>query len=818
MTVLNDLRFAFRTLARGKMTTAVILLSLGLGTGANATLFSVMDALLFRPPAGVATASQLAWVFTSQYTGASQGQTSYPDFVSMQQSAGAFATLAAFDDSGLESVRWREAGQRLRVVSVSPEFFPALGMALQAGAFGGLLTPATNVSPPESPPSAIISDSLWTVMGRPADVVGRELTIRESTYTIAGVAPRGFGGLQLGRACDVWIPLPPSIHESARGDRHLSVIGRLRDGRNLRDADLELAALGERLAALHPGTNRGTRSDPDEPRRLAAAAYSRLDVSARSQILLISTVVLGSTGLLLLSACVNAGSLLLSRSAARRRELAVKLALGASRTVLVRQVVLESLAVSTGGAALGLLFARWTAGVLPAFFAPDEAALLDTHLDATTVMVTVALSCLAGAIFALGPARHALTKVDVQVLRNDSGAIAERSGSAVRGAIVVFQVALSTVLLIVSGLMLRALNVALEGELGSGGRGVAIAFMRLPGVPPPGGGQEDVVRAIRFHVAVPDAARNLPGAEAAGWVSVLPVGQTTSQVFRLQARPDLLERLEVEINVASPGYFQAMRIPLIEGRLFNAEDRALSKPVIVVNDMLASRYFGPNAVGHRLQDEEGTEYEIVGVVRSGKYRTLQEAPEPMVYFPVSQRFQGYLHLVVRTRDSGQAAAAALPGALRGMDSAVDVSRTTTLADHLAEALTLDRILTTVVAGCGLAALVLAMIGVYGVVGDAVRRRTREIGLRVALGAPSLRILQLVFSEGLPLSAAGSAAGVVAALLLSRIMRTFVRDIPPVDLVSLAVVPVALLLVVVGAAALPVRRALRVSPTIALRAE
>ena len=327
-----------------------------------------------------------------------------------------------------------------------------------------------------------------------------------------------------------------------------------------------------------------------------------------------------------------------------------------------------------------------------------------------------------------------------------------------------------------------------------------------------------MVRAIRFHVAVPDAARNLPGAEAAGWVSVLPVGQTTSQVFRLQARPDLLERLEVEINVASPGYFQAMRIPLIEGRLFNAEDRALSKPVIVVNDMLASRYFGPNAVGHRLQDEEGTEYEIVGVVRSGKYRTLQEAPEPMVYFPVSQRFQGYLHLVVRTRDSGQAAAAALPGALTGMDSAVDVSRTTTLADHLAEALTLDRILTTVVAGCGLAALALAMIGVYGVVGDAVRRRTREIGLRVALGAPSLRILQLVFSEGLPLSAAGSAAGVVAALLLSRIMRTFVRDIPPVDLVSLAVVPVALLLVVVGAAALPVRRALRVSPTIALRAE
>jgi predicted permease len=814
MTVLNDLRYAFRTLARGKLTTAVIMLSLALGTGANATLYSVMDALLFRPPAGVANARQLAWVFTSQYTGASYGLTSYPDFLSMQQGAGAFATLAAFDDSALESVRWGDAGQRLRVVSVSPEFFPALGMQLQAGGFGGLLTPAAGASPTTgSQLPAIISDGLWTLMGRPGDVVGRELTIGETAYAIAGVAPRGFGGLQLGRACDVWIPLRTSTHESARGDRHLSVIGRLRGGRSVHDAEVGLAALGERLATLYPGTNRGTRSDPDEPRRLSVAGYSRLDVSARSQVLLISTVVMGSTGLLLLSACVNAGSLLLSRSAARRRELAVKLALGARRSVLVRQVVLESLAVSTGGAALGLLFARWTAGLLPAFFAPEEAAILDTRLDAATVMVTVALSCLAGAVFALGPARHALAKVDVQVLRNDSGAIAERSGSAVRGAVVVFQVALSTVLLIASGLMLRALNVALEGDLGPGGRGVAIAFLRMPGAL-----QGDVVRGIRFHAAAADAARKLPGAEAAGWVSVLPVGRSTSQVFRSQARPDLLERVEVDINAASPGYFQAMRIPLIEGRLFNAGDRALSKPVIIVNDMLARRYFGPDAVGHRLLGEDGIEYEIVGVVRSGKYRTLQEAPEPMVYFPLSQRHQLYMYLVVRTRDSGQAATAAIPGALAGIDSGVDVFRIRTFAEHLAEALTLDRILTTVVAGCGLAALALAMIGVYGVVGDAVRRRTPEIGLRVALGAPSLRILQLVFSEGLPLSAVGSAAGVAAALLLSRLMRSFVRDIPPVDLVSLAIVPIALLFVVVGAAALPVRRALRVSPTIALRAE
>lgn len=796
------------------MATAVIMFSLALGTGANATLYSVMDALLFRPPTGVTDAQRLVWVFTSQYTGALHGLTSYPDFLSMQQGRGAFATLAAFDDSAVESVRWGDAGQRLRVVSVSTEFFPVLGMHLQAGSFAGLLAPAgSGPSARPSMPSTIISDALWTLMGRPSDIVGRELTIGETVHTIAGVAPPGFSGLQLGRVCDVWIPILASEPQSARGDRHLSVIGRLQDSRGLHDAELELSALGERLAKLHPDTNRGTRSNPDEPRGMSAAAYSRLDVTARSQVLLISTVVMGSTGMLLLSACVNAGSLILSRSAARRRELAVKVALGATRSVLVRQVVLESLAVSIGGAALGLLFAHWTARVLPAFFAPEEAAMLDTHLDGVTVTVTAALSCLAGALFALGPARHAMAKVAVQVLRNDSGAIAERSRSSVRGAVVVFQVALSTVLLIASGLMVRALSVALEGDLGPGGRGVAIAFMRMPGAL-----QGLVARGIVFHVTAAEAARKLPGAEAAGWVTTLPVGRGSTQVFRLQARPDLVERLEVDTNVASSGYFQALRIPLIEGRLFNASDGALANPVIIVNDMLARRYFGPDAVGRRLQDADGFEYEIVGVVRSGKYRTLQEAPEPMVYFPLSQHHQMYMHLVVRTRDSGQAAAAAIPGTLASIDRGVDVSRVTTFADHLAEALTIDRILTTVVAGCGIAALMLAMTGVYGVVGDAVRRRTPEIGIRVALGAPNMRILQLVFSEGLPLSTAGSAVGVAAALLISRAMRSFVRDIPPVDLLSLAVVPVALLLVVVGAAALPVRRALRVSPTIALRAE
>ena len=807
MAVFDDLRYALRSLARSKLATAVLLVSLALGTGANATLYSVMDALLFRPPPGVSDASELVWLHTSQFNGASYGPSSYPDFASLQQATSGLQSVAAFDDSQFAVVRLGDVSERVRVAAVSPEFLPTIGMNTTVG-----LTPAAG----ETKSPAIVSEALWKLLGGPADAVGRTLNIGGVDYVLAAVGPRRFAGLRLGRPCDVWIPLATSATQLPRGDRRFSLIARLRDGATVPDVSRDLERMSRRLADEFPETNKGTRGDSGEPRRFTATAYSRLDVSSRSQVLLISVVVLGSTGLLLLSACVNAGSLLLSRSAARRRELAVKLALGASRRVLVRQVVVESLAISLGGAALGLLLAHWTAGVLPAFFAPEEAAMLDTGLRPGLMGVVILMSCVAAGLFAIGPARHALRAVDVLVLRGDAGAIAERGRGRLRAAIVIAQVALSTVLLIASGLMARALAIGLEGDLAADGRGIGIMLVRMPGAL-----EGDVARGIVFHVAVADAARKLPGVEAAGWVSVLPVGRRNSQALTIETgRAGLVERVEADVNVASAGYFTTLRIPVLDGRAFTAADGALSRPVVVINDLMARRYFGVTAVGHHLSDDDGTEYEVVGVVGSGKYRTLQEAPEPMVYFPLSQRDQQYMHLLVRTVGSPRPVLPLLRQRLTEIDPGLMVSDDVapTFEQHLAEALTLDRILTTVVGGCGLAALLLATIGVYGVVGDAVRRRTPEIGLRVALGAPNWQILRLVFSEGLPLTAAGSAAGVAVTVLLIRVLRSFVHAAPSVGLVSLAVVPVALLLVVVGAAALPTRRALRVSPTIALRAD
>jgi putative ABC transport system permease protein len=806
MFFVDDLRYALRSLARTKTTTAVLLLSLAVGTGANAALYRVIHALLFEAPAAVADPSRLAHVFTSQFNGSVRGRTSYPDYLSVKMSNPAFESVAAFDDSAFETITFGTVRQRVRVVAASPEFFNTLGMTPHAGQLlGGAVAGS-------SKPSAVISYSMWMTIGQPSDVIGRDILIGPREYTVGGIAPPRFNGLQLGRPCDVWIPLSPQNTDD-RGDRRLSLIGRLKPAADLDDVQRGLEALSHDLAQRYPDTNRGTRTSGDEPRQLTITRYTRMEAAEREQLVLIGVAVMGATTLLLVSACVNAATLFLSRSAARRRELAVKLALGASRQLLARQALVEALALALAGATFGLLLAHWTGGALPAFFAPEEADLIDTHLGIGIVLTTIALSAVAGFVFAIGPARHATQTLDVEVLRADAGAVSARGGTPLRLVVVTGQVALSTVILIAAGLLVRSLTVALEGDLGSGSRGIATTFLRMPG-----DAQEDVLRGIRFQSDALATVRKIPGVESVGWIEGLPVSRNRTMPLRLQAGAGSTETVEVDVNVASVGYFNTLRIPVIDGRAFTAEDRALSKPVVIINDILAFRSFGARAVGQRITAEDGITYEIVGVVRSGKYRTFQEAPEPMVYFVVTQWQKGYLQLVVRTSGDAKALLPVLENRLRSIDGEVDIRSTKTFDDHLAQALTLDRLTTTVVAACGLATLILATIGVYGVIGDGVRRRTPEIGLRLALGANSLQVVRLVFSEGLHLTTVGAGFGVIAALVLARVVRVFVHGLPAVDATSLAVAPLALLLVVIGAAALPTRRALRISPTIALRAE
>ncbi len=799
--MLSDLRHSLRTIARAKSTSAVLLLSLGLGTGANAAVYGVLDALLLRGPAGLDRPSELVSLFTTDNTGAGIGPSSYPDYLSVQAGAPAFTAMAAIDDTTVENMRIGESEHVVRVAKVSEQFFPVLGLPASAGQL--------RIDDGEQP-SAVISFTIAEQHGVPSDLVGRTLSIGDRTFLIAGVAPRHFRGLQVGRECDLWLPLPQG--GAARGDRRLSLIARLPPGADRERADADLQRLSEALATQYPATNRGNFLDPTAARRISLRPYSHLDPAANTQAILLGVVIGGASLLLLLSACLNVGGLLLSWSVARRRELAVKMALGATRQRLIRQLLLETLCLSVAGGAVGVLFAWWTSRILPALFMTEQAAMLDTSINVSTIVLTVGVACLAGALFAIAPVAHGTAASAVVALRADAGGVSSQGGGRrLRSMLVTAQVALSTLLLLVTSLLMVGLDRALEGDLASTVKRIAVFTVDLPGY------FGDSLKGIAYREALLARVLQSGGVAQVSWASRLPLGRGTAVPFRLEGRTaDVTDSRDFDTNVVSPGFFDVLSLRRLEGRLFDGRDVALSPPVVVVDELLARRYFGKNAVGAHLIDARGTRLEIVGVVQTGRYRTLQQTPQPTVYYPVSQDYLWRGFVIARTVSDPTPM---LDDLRRVSDSGDDrIKRVATLATLTSESLALDRLTTTLVGACGLIALVMSTMGVYGIMIDAVHRRTREIGLRVALGAAPLRIAWLVLMEAAYPATVGLMIGGVAAVVVGWLARVFIYGVPPVDVSAVTIVAAALVGIVALAAVVPLRRALRVHPNIALRAE
>jgi putative ABC transport system permease protein len=609
----------------------------------------------------------------------------------------------------------------------------------------------------------------------------------------------------------VWITLRPSPD---RGQRNLSVIGRLTPSGRLESLQPTLDTLANALATQHPDTNRGTLASTNEPRRITAVMYTPLSPDGKGQAMTVGLVILGSTALLLVSACINAGGLLLSKAAVRRRELAVKLALGASRGQLVRQCVIEGLTISLAGGTLGLLFAVWTAGAIPSLFAPEHAEMLDTRLSVRIVSAYMAMACLLGVLFSLAPGLQALKSMPIAALRADAGGISDAHGRPwLRGALVVCQVALSTVFVIITTLLAQGLSQTLGGNSASAARNVGIVVVSTPG------GHAEPARGLAYQARVVDQLRDIHGVAVAGWVGTLPLGRSNHREIRIEAaRAEVTDTVEVDANEVSTGFFQVMGISLVEGRFFHEGDTGLATPVVIVNDVFAKRYFAGPVVGHRLRGSDGRALTIVGVVNSARYRLLQETPEPLIYFPLSQDYAPYLHLVVRTSVHPPAVMPAVRALLRKTDRTVGIVRSTTFDQHLSESVVVEKLMTTLVAVCGVVSLLLAAIGVYGVMAEAARRRTREIGLRMALGAQRLQILQLVFGGVLTLTLSGVVIGTFVSLALAVSLQAGGYAFPAADVLTLAVVSSALVAVVIVAAILPTQKALRVNPTIALRVD
>jgi predicted permease len=808
--LLQDLRYALRMVVKAPGVTIIALLTIGVATGANATVFGFVSALLLRPAPGVVDPSSLAAIYTSDYSSGPYGSSSYPDYLSLASEAPAFSRMAAQQTQPAGVVQIGETVERVGASAVTGDYFGLLGIKT---AMGRVLGP-DDVSP-TAPRTVVIGHNLWkrALAGDPA-ALGQRLRASGQSYTIVGILEEGFDGLDLGAPTQVWMPLiPPAASPSERQNRGLAIVARLRPGVGVDAAQAQVSALAGRLAAAYSETNLGTLQDPKAARPMFVRKHSRLPPDFRPMVEAVGAILMGAVGLVLVIACANVTGLLVSRAITRDREMAVRLALGAGRYRIVRQILTESLVLGLGGGVCGLLLALWTADLLPSFFPAEQAQMLDTSVDVWTVLFIVAISVASSLLFGLAPALHAAGGTSALSLRAGTGRTSDgRGGARLRRFLVAGQIAAAVVLLVSAGLLVKSLANALEADLGFGTRDGVVATAELPANMPE-------TQGLQYYATLLERIRRQPGVRSAGLVRNLPLSRSSRRGFRIAGyEPKANEDMELVINVASERYFETMQIPLRAGRTFDDTDRAGAPRVVIVNDLFANRFFGGDAVGKRITDSGGRTLEIVGVVQSHKYLTVQEPAVATVYYPLAQEHRLRMTLVARVEGPPVKMVESIRRAMAAVDTGVPIYRTMTLGSHFDESVAADRLTTSLVALCGGMALLLATLGVYGVVAYAVVRRSREIGIRVALGARPPDVVRLILSEGLGVTGFGVALGLVAAAAAAHALGSLtpLYEVAPTDPLTYAAVPGLLLGVALLAALPPTHRALRLDPNAVLR--
>ena len=802
-TLLYDVRYALRNAVRAPGFFLTALLALGIGTGTNATVFSFINALLLRPVSGVGDPSTLAAVYTSDFSSGPYGSSSYPDYLTLKQDVSAFQDLAAYSQ-GSALIRAGATTERVGQMAVSPEFFEVLQVR---AATGRTLAPSDFT---RGAPGVVIGDRLWrrAFEGDPA-TVGRTVVIDDTPHTVVGIVSPSFTGLTV-NSIDVWVPLADSISaRSGRGDRGLTIVGRLTNDSSVDAAHAQVVAVAARLAQEYPESNRGTLQSPQSPRAMLVVPHTRLPAAFRGQVMALGGVLLGAVLLVLLIACANVASLMLARATAREREVAIRLSLGAGRRRVAQQMLTESLLLGAAGCIVGVLFALWTADVLPSFFPPEQAQLLDASVDVRVFAYTATVSFLAAILFGMAPAIQAFRTPSTASLRSRGEGTA-RGGGRLRRTLIAGQIALATVLLVSAGLLVQSLLNTLRADLGFAVRHALLTEIELPGDDQTG------ARSLATFDAILQQVRALPGVESATLTTALPLNQTSRRGFRMEGYvPQPGEDREFPYLVVDADYFRTFQINIVEGRSFDARDRFDGARVVMVNALFAERYFAGHAVGKRITDSRRASLEVIGVVPTGKYRTVQETV-PMVFYPFTQAPQSAMSLVLRTTGDPMQVAGAVRSAVLSQTPDAAVYQVRSLDAHVAAALGGERLTASLVATCGGLALVLALIGVYGVVSYAVGSRIREIGLRVALGAAPRSIVSLVLREGVRVLMIGLMIGLVAAALTARLLQTMLYGVRPLDPLTFVAVIASLAIATVVSASLPARRALALDPMVALR--
>lgn len=817
-TILQDLRYGGRTLWKNLGVTIVAVITLALGIGANTAIFSGVSAFVFRP-LPVPHAEELTRPLEMTEDRGAADEFSYPDFADYRDQNSVFVGMfaedmiqAALGTQNENDVIWGQvvSGNYFDVLQVKP-------------VMGRAFAPEEDKTR-GSHPVVVVSHSLWQRrLGSDPQIIGKTIELNGKPYNVIGVAPETFKGSKFALALDFWVPMMmvEDITRATdllndRGSHWMNIVARLKPGVSLDQASANMNMIARRLNETYPD---------DRASSTTALVKGELDGrfgEATKIMKSASAIAMAIVGLVLLIACANVANLLLARAAARRREIGIRLALGASRARLIRQLLTENVLLSLLGGGLGLMLAYWLTYLMQGFIPVLQYNIVNDFfaIDSRALIFTLVVSLLTGIVFGLAPALQASKPDVVPVLKGElTSESGKRRRFTLRNSLVVAQVALSLVVLVCGGLFVRSFRNAQKMDPGFNAPNALLMTLNPQLI-----GYDEAQNKDFFRILL-EGVKAMPGVESASLARLAPLSDSSNSSGPILREGETLARGSAGRNIMnttiSPGYFKTMQIAMLEGRDFDDRDRRDGQRVVIINQRMAEIMWpGQSAVGKKMfiGTDSREPIEVVGVVTTGKYRSLSEDPKPFYYNSMSQRGPNYMTLFVRTSGDPRPLVNPVRSYIQSLDRRMPIFAVKTMSEHMTWALWAPRMGASLAIAFGLVALVLSAVGLYSVMAYVVSQRTREVGIRMALGAQRRDVLRLMTTYGMTLAAIGVAIGLLMAFGLARALSSLLIGISVYDVTIFLVVPALLAAVAAAACFFPARRATKVDPLVALRYE